>query len=299
MSFLLCNLVVIWILSRTILRTQSQVLLVFLLSWTLWWWQDKPRWQIVIFDIGHGLAVAIHDYRQVYLYDVGPSWPGGSIADQLILPWLQWYGFSEVKGLIVSHDDNDHAGGVSSVQKRLSIEAVIGSRWQESQRPCIEGQTFELAQIKMKVLWPKHQPQRAYNPHSCVVKVTDPASQFSILLSGDIDAVSEYLLSRQELNLKSNIVVVPHHGSRTSSTRAFIEQADPEVAISSNAYRGRWNLPNPAVVSRYTEQGAIWYDTGRDGMITIDIYDHSWQVNTTRRSTSHSWYRQMLRNGVE
>lgn len=260
---------------------------------------QPKRWQLVVFDVGHGLAVAIRDQHAVYLYDVAASWPSGSVAQNLLVPWLRWRGVQSLDGVFISHDDNDHAGGLSDLRQSIDIKKVIGSLGVSSTDACIAGKVYKLVTLEVKVLWPKSQPNRAYNPHSCVIRIEDTKSGLSILLTGDIDAVSEYLLSRGKQSLQSDIILVPHHGSSTSSTKGLIDRVNPQVSISSNAYQGRWQLPNKDVVKRYTQHGATWYDTGRDGMLTIDVYDNYWQVTPSRTGTKNSWYRQMLRNRVE
>lgn len=270
---------------------------------TLFWLMSEffptKRWQLVMFDVGHGLAIAIRESRHLYLYDVASNWPLGSVAEQVIIPWLNWQGVSEINGIFISHDDNDHAGGMAILREKFRGVTVLGSRNMNSDQACIEGSTFELEEVVLEVVWPHQQPERAYNPHSCVVRIRDKKLGLTVLLTGDIDAVSEYLLSRNGTAIASDVVIVPHHGSRTSSTKAFIETVKPKIALSSNAYQGRWNLPNEEVVKRYTDQGVVWYDTGRDGMLSIDVYHDNWQVTPRRTGTRNAWYRQMLRNRVE
>jgi competence protein ComEC len=93
--------------------------------------------------------------------------------------------------------------------------------------------------------------------------------------------------------------VVPHHGSDTSSVAEFVAALSPGIAIASTAYKGRWNLPNQQVVSRYEKSGANWFDTGHDGQITVKFYPNHTSVRSLRRLKGQTWYRQMLRKGVE
>ncbi|MGL6259143.1 DNA internalization-related competence protein ComEC/Rec2 [Vibrio sp. WXL210] len=275
----------------------------FLATMTLTFWagldQVAPRWQMRIFDVGHGLAVAFHVKDRVILYDLGASWEQGSVAKSTIEPWLDWHGIKSIEAVFVSHDDNDHRGGLDDIQNKYSINRLYASAAQPNALPCIEGQTEVFDNLTFRVLWPIKAVRRAFNPHSCVIQVTDRVSGLSILLTGDIESVSEYLLARMGEGLQSDIMLVPHHGSRSSSTKALISRVKPQVAISSNAYKDRWKLPNKRVVERYLEQGAVWYDTGQDGMLIIDVYREHWDVRETRQGVNHSWYRQMLRNGVE
>jgi competence protein ComEC len=119
------------------------------------------------------------------------------------------------------------------------------------------------------------------------------------LLTGDIETIAEWILIRDKDKLDSDVVIVPHHGSKTSSITKFVEQVSPSLAIASTAKGGRWNLPNSEVVERYRNQGAEWVDTGSSGQITVKFYSDSLSLMRLRDIKGGSWYRHMLRKGVE
>nr|WP_244230736.1 DNA internalization-related competence protein ComEC/Rec2 [Vibrio ouci] len=262
-------------------------------------WQKLPLWEMSVFDVGHGLAVAIRQNKRVMLYDTGAAWGTSSIAEQIISPYLIKSGANKVDYLLLSHMDNDHAGGWQWLVDRWQPESIITSQVDVGGVGCVKGQRFTWYDFTLEVLWPMKQVTRAYNPHSCVVSVTHQFAPHKVLLTGDIENIAEWMLIRDEDKLDSDVVIVPHHGSRTSSIAKFVEQVSPSLAIASTAKGGRWDLPNPEVVERYRNQGAEWADTGSSGQITVKFYSDSFKVVRLRDIKGGSWYRHMLRKGVE
>jgi competence protein ComEC len=120
-----------------------------------------------------------------------------------------------------------------------------------------------------------------------------------MMLTGDIELVSEWMLSRKGSALQSDVMLVPHHGSKTSSSRRFIESVSPTLAVASLAKGNRWGMPNEEVVKRYQSINAKWLDTGESGQITIRVSAEDWNYHSIRQDRAQPWYRQMLRKGVE
>jgi competence protein ComEC len=120
-----------------------------------------------------------------------------------------------------------------------------------------------------------------------------------MLLTGDIELVSEWLLAREGEQLRSDVMLVPHHGSDSSSIKSFIEAVSPQLAIASLAKGNQWGMPSEFVIERYQEAGSTWLDTGESGQITITLSKEGWQYHAIREQQGGQWYRQMLRKGVE
>ncbi|WP_353505324.1 DNA internalization-related competence protein ComEC/Rec2 [Vibrio sp. SCSIO 43135] len=257
------------------------------------------RLRIDVLDVGHGLAVLVQRNGQATLYDTGIGWEGGSMVRSTVAPLLHARGVERLDGVVYSHMDNDHAGGAEDVKQLLSPTKVWSSQSLAGANSCVKGESWNWQGVDFHVLWPPDTVSRAYNPHSCVIKLVDVESQFSLLLTGDMDAVVEWLLVRNPSILDSEVVIVPHHGSRTSSTSAFVASVSPSLAIASTAKHGRWDLPNRHVVERYQRYGSEWLDTGTHGQITLHVGHQGWQVSHLRQNEGGAWYRQMLRNGVE
>ena len=108
------------------------------------------------------------------------------------------------------------------------------------------------------------------NAHSCVVRIR--GSGGSTLLTGDVEAAGERaLVARLGKGLATDVLVVPHHGSATSSTREFLDAVSPSVALFSTAEHGRFRLPHPDVRSRYVDAGVATYSTSRCGAVTLEF----------------------------
>ncbi|MCX2759181.1 DNA internalization-related competence protein ComEC/Rec2 [Vibrio sp. Sgm 22] len=279
----------------------------------LWWEFSKPQQDkltIDILDVGHGLSLVLEKNNQIVVYDLGNAWPGGSVVESLLIPTLNQRGIHELEGVIVSHFDSDHAGGYPAVLENYTPKWIRTSQniHQQPKSPtqapsniqaCTIGEVWNWQDIVFEVMWPPKQVKRAYNPHSCVVKISDPSADFSMLLTGDIELVSEWLLAREGELLRSDVMLVPHHGSDSSSIKPFIEAVSPQLAIASLAKGNQWGMPNESVVGRYQEAGSTWLDTGESGQITITFSKEGWQYHAIREQQGGQWYRQMLRKGVE
>ncbi len=291
--FILISLLIISFLVR------SYIPIFFISVVMLWSFPQKepPNWRLDLLDVGHGLAVLIEKNNKAVLYDTGMGWEGGSYAESVIEPILKNRGIMQLDGLILSHLDADHAGG------RLYVESKLFPLWKrssqkiESYKPCVKGEQWYWQQLRFEVLWPPKLTVRAYNPHSCVIKIS--GENISILLTGDIDAISEFILTRQGEKLTSDILIVPHHGSNTSSKSLFVSNVSPDIAIASLAKGNRWNLPSSRVREVYYSEGIPWMDTGSDGQISLYVYDDQWIAQTARAQHSPRWYRQIIRKGVE
>lgn len=262
-------------------------------------WKQSPMWELNVMDVGHGLAVIVKQGKRTLLYDTGAAWDNSSIAAQIITPYLVQSGVVQVDYLILSHMDNDHAGDWLSIVDKWYPHHVLSSQVNIGDSICQKGVSLQWEEITIDVLWPPKPVSRAYNPHSCVVALTHKKTNQRVLLTGDVETIAEWLLVREKEQLKSDVLLVPHHGSRTSSTPAFVEYVDPIFAVASTAKGGRWNLPNQEVVATYQERGAQWLDTGSAGQITVKFYSDSIKLLKMRDIKGDRWYRHMLRKGVE
>ncbi|HCG7086603.1 TPA: DNA internalization-related competence protein ComEC/Rec2 [Vibrio parahaemolyticus] len=261
--------------------------------------QDNQTWRIDVLDVGHGLAVLVEKEGRVLLYDTGKAWQNGSIAEQVITPVLHRRGYSSVDTMILSHADNDHAGGRKVIEQYFSPKHKLSSQSFLHYQPCIAAEKWKWQGLNMEVLWPPKPVVRAYNPHSCVISLEDPSTGFKMLFTGDIEAISEWILLREPEKLRSDVMLVPHHGSKSSSNPKFINVVEPSLAIASTAKLNQWGMPATEVVQTYTDSGVSWLDTGSDGQITILLDGNNWRFESKRRETIEPWYRQMLRNRVE
>lgn len=233
--------------------------------------------EMVVLDVGHGLAIALRTRSNVLLYDAGPAFRSGTDAGEFAIePFFRASGWGEPALLVVSHADSDHAAGTESVLRLFPGLTVLSSEPHAlgvPAQPCEAGQHWTWDGVRFELLHPELGRWFHGNDGSCVLKVSAPGGR--ILLTGDIERRAEQLLlDGQSERLASEVIIVPHHGSRTSSSEAFVEAVAPRLALVSAAYRNRWGLPRPEVVERYRRAGAHVVTTAEGGALTVYVDPH-------------------------
>ncbi|NIE69711.1 DNA internalization-related competence protein ComEC/Rec2 [Pantoea sp. Acro-807] len=274
------------LIARTSVRFAS-LLLALLLGRTD---AQQSDWQIDFLDIGHGLAVAITQGREVVLYDTGPAWQQGDAGERTILPWLNYTGRT-LQGVILSHRHLDHRGGLNALLRARPALAIRSALGEPGHLPCVRGQQWQWGRLRFTALWPPALPVAGHNNDSCVVRVDD--GQVSLLLTGDLEQAGERKLAALEKGqLQATLLQVPHHGSRTSSTPLFLRHIAGEAAVASVARYNAWRMPARSVVKRYQEQGYHWADTARSGQVRIRVSQGRWQMQGLREQIKPRWYHQ-------
>lgn len=229
---------------------------------------DAGRFEAVAADVGQGTAVLVRTHRHLLLYDTGPRYsPLSDAGGRVLLPLLSSRGETAVNLLVLSHGDSDHLGGAQSLLRTMSVHATASSLPPEHElRPllprhtrCEAGQRWQWDGVDFEFLHPTaadYLRPSTPNASSCVLAVTDAAGR-RVLLSGDIEAAQEAALVGRGLgpSLRSQVLLVPHHGSRTSSTDAFLAAVMPAEAVVQAAYRSRYGHPAPDVMQRYRTRG--------------------------------------------
>jgi competence protein ComEC len=215
------------------------------------------------------------------LYDTGPAF--GPLADsgnRIIAPYLRATGVRGLDGVIVSHDDSDHAGGAVSVLQALPVGWLASSVSDMDPLPlvadeafrCVAGQAWSWDGVRFEVLHPtleSYAVRLKNNDRGCVLKVSAPGG--SVLLPADIERKSEEALLARATTLAADVVVAGHHGSKTSSTAPFIAAVQPRAVVFAVGYRNRFGHPHADVVERYRQAGSLLYRTDSDGAVAIDI----------------------------
>ena len=227
---------------------------------------EEGRFDLVAADIGQGTAVLVRTRSHVLLFDAGPQYSRDSDAGQRVLvPWLRSRGDEHVDLLMLSHRDLDHVGGARAVLGALQVDAMSTSlepghpllaSARRSQR-CEAGQRWRWDGVDFAVLRPvaaDYDVALKSNAMSCVLRVS--GGDRSALLTGDIEREQEAaLLQADAAALRSDVLIVPHHGSRTSSTAAFLDAVKPKTAVFQAGYRNRFGHPAADVLERYRERG--------------------------------------------
>ena len=245
-----------------------------------------------VLDVGNGLAVIVRTATHALAYDTGPTWNADADSgNRIVVPFLRGEGVGRLDGLVISHADDDHYGGAVSVTNSrepawllspLAPSDPLHQGFSQSIR-CEAGQRWKWDEVEFQVLHPGagiydeeigprpapgRRPSRKENDRGCVVKISTRAA--SALLTGDVEARSEAeMLARDSASLRADVVLVPHHGSRTSSTPAFIDAVAPKLGLLSVGYRNRFRHPNEAVVARYVERGIELRRTDREGALHL------------------------------
>jgi competence protein ComEC len=245
------------------------------------------EFRVTVLDVGQGLAVLVQTHAHALLYDTGPRYSETADAgNRIIAPMLRGIGVERLDALVVSHQDSDHSGGAQSLLQTLPVATLLSSlppdnsivRLREARGEtatrCAVGQSWNWDGVEFAVLHPVEanyvNPKLKPNDLSCVLRVANGGG--SALLTGDIEARTEVdLVRRSGEALHTNVLVVPHHGSRTSSTPAFIAAVYPEVAAFTPGYRNRFRHPRPEIVERYVSAGVTSYRTDYDGALTFDF----------------------------
>jgi competence protein ComEC len=231
---------------------------------------------MTLLDVGQGLATVVQTQRHTLVYDAGPRFSEAfDTGAAVVVPFLRARGLRSIDTLVVSHGDNDHIGGVASLlsayQAGRVISSVPGKLPQVAAEHCRRGQQWEWDGVIFRVLHPETVSGQPGNNTSCVLKI-DVHSGQGILLTGDIEREAESGLLREQADaLPASVLVVPHHGSNTSSSPEFVAQVEPEVALFPAGYLNRYRFPKQDVVDRYESRGTTWYQTGLSGAITVRL----------------------------
>ena len=253
---------------------------------------SKPNWQLDTLDVGQGLATLIVKNGKGILYDTGSAWQGGNMAELEILPYLQREGITLEK-LILSHDDNDHAGGASTILKAYpNMEFITPSRknYGENHRTfCTAGRHWDWQGLHFQILSPHSIVERADNPHSCVLLVDD--GKHSVLLTGDAEIKNEQIFART-LG-KIDVLQVGHHGSKTSTSEYLLSQVRPDVAIISSGRWNPWKFPHYSVIERLQRYKSTVENTAISGQVRINFFKERLEIQQARTEFS-PWYARVI-----
>jgi competence protein ComEC len=265
------------------------------------------RMTVTAFDVGQGMALLIETSGHRLLYDTGPAYgPEANAGSRVIVPYLRARGIAALDGVVVSHSDADHAGGALAVLDGVRTGWVLSSLApghpiaQAALRHvrCAAGQRWTWDGVHFEVL---HPVTASYadtslkpNARGCTLRistgVTAGASSNALLLAGDIEAAQEaQLLSRNAPRLRADVLLAPHHGSGTSSTRDFLLAVRPQAAVFQVGHRNRYQHPKRDVYERYAELGIARWRTDRDGALTID-FGAAVTIDSYRHTHARYWH---------
>jgi len=298
------------------------VLLVLRLPWSvralglplllpvLLWQSPLPsmgEFELLAADIGQGNAVIVRTANHALVYDTGPRFSLESDAGHRVLvPLLRARGVT-VDTVMLSHRDTDHVGGALAVlamqpQAELmsSIEDGHELRLVRPVKRCVAGQTWTWDGVRFDVLHPRAEDYAVpgqttlpkSNAMSCVLRIASRNDAQVALLTGDIEAAQEARLVADTAPLKSDWLLVPHHGSKTSSSPAFLDAVHPKLALVQAGYRNRFGHPVAPVMDRYRERGIEVVNSARCGAETWRS-DRPREITCERMTGARYWHHQM------
>ena len=239
--------------------------------------------EVVMFDVGQGDAILLRDGRHTALVD-GGGWPHGDFGGRILVPALARLGVDRLDAAILTHPDGDHCSGLVDVTRYLPVREVwMGPGWNGA--PCAgallgaaagrwrvlwQGETATLGRWQLEVLHPTPGSRRGRNDRSLVL-----AARFGrhrVLLSGDVESATErHLLRRPAADLAASVLKVAHHGSRSSTTAAFLRAVSPRLALISSGPGNPYGHPHPRVLERLQSSGIRVMRTDRSGMVRLNL----------------------------
>jgi competence protein ComEC len=278
-------------------------------------------WKIIFFDVGQGLSILVEKNNHAILYDTGAAYPSGfTLSEAVILPYLQYSAIDKLDKVILSHSDNDHAGGIIPLIENIAIDEIISNDKNITQSTittlskaisittgpiqspipitdCDPKQSFVWQGLTFDILWPLAvnfsdglpRKGKQKNDDSCVILITGLQGN-TVLLTGDISSKVELLLLDIYPELSVDILQVPHHGSKTSSTRQFLGQLSPKIALVSAGYLNRWYMPVAAVKQRYYDGNITLLNSAELGQIIVTIDERGMIIQSYVEDLRPFWF---------
>jgi len=257
---------------------------------------------ITVLDVGQGTSVLARTQQHALLYDAGPAFNASADSgSRIVLPYLRGAGVARLDALVVSHDDRDHSGGAGSVLEGMPVAALWSSlpgghalaAGREERAPCAAGRGWEWDGVAFEFLHPGAEAPSGRgaraNNRSCVLRIAAPGGR--VLLTGDIERAAEReLLRRAPGLLPADALLVPHHGSATSSSPEFVKQVAPRYAVFAVGYRNRFGHPREEVLERYRDAGSVVYRTDTAGAIEMRFAPGVSRIVLQRERARRYWH---------
>ncbi|GAB4266003.1 MAG: DNA internalization-related competence protein ComEC/Rec2 [Methylomicrobium sp.] len=252
--------------------------------------------KLTLLDVGQGLSAVVQTRSHRLVFDTGARFDHDSDSGLfVVIPFLRHEGIDSLDAMIISHGDNDHIGGAASLLSEIPVTTLYSSVPEQidydAVQHCQAGQNWSWDGVSFEILSPPGHGKSLFseNDRSCVLKVE--SARGAILLTGDIEKNAEFWLVDQfQHKLRSDVLIVPHHGSNTSSTLPFLNAVNPKYALIPAGYKNRFGFPHPAVVKRLEQVGTEWLDTGREGAITVLFKANEIHLKVQRESDRRYWH---------
>ncbi|MEO6689232.1 MAG: ComEC/Rec2 family competence protein, partial [Dokdonella sp.] len=244
-------------------------------------WPQRPApsnaaFEATVIDVGQGLSVFVRTHDHALLFDTGARYPSEfDLGEAAVLPSLRAFGIGKLDVLMVSHGDNDHAGGAPAVAKAYpdaNVSAGEPQRMPLVSAQCRKGDHWVWDEVEFTVLNPASDAigsaaTSSDNDRSCVLLVEGRGGR--LLLTGDISRHVEGAVAGQTAAGTPLVLVVPHHGSKSSSSTELLAAMKPVFALVSAGWKNRFGHPNPAIVERYAQAGIPLDNTASEGALQV------------------------------
>jgi len=252
---------------------------------------------ITFLDVGQGLAVAVRTETKTLVYDTGPEFSENFDAGRaIVIPWLKRAGIRYLDALVISHNDNDHAGGLTGVLESIPVNELLmgdprGFSDDKVAVSCHEKAPWQWDDIEFSFLAIDINPDTSSNNTSCILLIRYGNS--TVLLPGDAEReVEQQLLTGSALPSSITVLSAGHHGSRTSSSLPFVRHVNPKIVIYSAGFKSRYGHPHLEVTARFDAVNSQPYNTATSGAIELAIDDRgNVEVIEYRNNTKRYWYR--------
>ncbi|MFZ3153159.1 DNA internalization-related competence protein ComEC/Rec2 [Pseudomonas sp.] len=237
--------------------------------------QQRPEYaraEVWLLDVGQGLAVLVRTQGHDLLYDAGPRFGEFDTGERVVLPSLRALDVRGLDLLLISHADNDHAGGAAAIKRGLPVRQVLSGEPDKlapllQASACVSGQRWQWDGVEFST-W-RWADASDGNQASCVLRIE--ANGERLWLTGDIDSHAERALLSSGLPMPAQWLLAPHHGSRSSSSVALLAQVRPTAVLISRGAHNAFGHPHAEVVGRYRALDARLYDTALHGALRIRL----------------------------
>lgn len=253
-------------------------------------WQPSPPlsgdWTLHVFDVGQGAAALISTQYHHILYDTGKKSGDSDSALRVLLPTFRALGVKQIDWLVVSHSDHDHSGGLQSLLTHIPVKNLVYSKGDaRKDYLCDADMQWTLDGVQFQIFSP--QSTESSNASSCVLKVQ--GQHHSILLPGDIGTKQESALMKK-YNIQSDIVLMPHHGSKTSSSQDFITETKATHAIAQVGHLNRFRHPDQAVMQRWHRSRVKTWRSDHHGTIYFESTARALNSQSLRNQYRRYWH---------
>ncbi|OCW22944.1 DNA internalization-related competence protein ComEC/Rec2 [Pseudomonas aylmerensis] len=228
--------------------------------------------EVVQLDVGQGQSLILRTRHHTLLYDAGPRTGTFDLGARVVLPSLRKFGVDRLDMMLLSHADADHAGGAAAIARGMPIQRVVGGEVEGlpaflGTQPCVSGEQWQWDGVSFELWqWPGADNG---NAKSCVLQVQ--ANGERLLLTGDIDRAAEQAFLASPLAVPTDWLQAPHHGSRSSSSKAFLQRLAPGSVLISRGRGNAFGHPHPQVLQRYQALGSQVYDSAEQGAVRLQL----------------------------